>query len=122
MKKKITLIACLLSVFASFSLTAQTQTSTQPEIPSWIIKQAKEHVAKFKNELKLTAADSTVFTDEFAKRLARTSAGCKIATTPEGRLEASNVSTREYFETLKKKISPALYRKYVDFLNRPKTN
>ncbi|MEI6752878.1 MAG: hypothetical protein WCK78_06900 [Paludibacter sp.] len=119
---KITIIVCILVMVASFSLSAQTPTTKQQEIPNWVVKQAKEYVAKFKAELKLTAADSAIFTDEFINRTLRTSAACKLTTTPEEKKEASSASTKEYFENLKKKISPALYGKYLAFLNKPKSN
>jgi len=122
MNKRISLIACMVLIAASFFLSAQTQKTTQTEIPNWIIKQAKEYVGKFKDELKLTPADSTIFTDEFISRTLRTSAACKLATTPQDKKEAANISTKEYFETLKKKISPALYSKYMAFLSKPKSN
>ncbi len=122
MNKRISLIACMVLIAASFFLSAQSQKTTQTEIPNWIIKQAKEYVGKFKDELKLTPADSTIFTDEFISRTLRTSAACKLATTPQDKKEAANISTKEYFETLKKKISPALYSKYMAFLSKPKSN
>lgn len=109
-------IACIISLTAISSLSAQT--TTQAETPSWVIKQSKEYVAKFKDELKLTPADSAIFTDEFISRTLRTSAACKIASTPEEKKEAASVCTKEYFENLKKKISPVLYNKYMTFLNR----
>ena len=119
---KITVIASILVIASSFSLTAQSPSTTPAETPKWVIKQAKEYVGKFKDELKLSPADSTIFTDEFISRTLRTSAACKIVTTPEEKKVAAGVSTKEYFETLKKKISPALYSKYMAFLNRPKSN
>lgn len=119
---KISFIACIVLIAISVSLSAQSPVTTPTETPSWVIKQAKEYVAKFKDELKLSPADSTIFTDEFISRTLRTSAACKLATTPEEKKEAANISTKEYFENLKKKISPALYSKYMAFLNRPKSN
>jgi hypothetical protein len=121
-KTKIAAIASILFLASHFSLSAQSPVTTPTETPSWVIKQAKEYVAKFKDELKLSPADSTIFTDEFISRTLRTSAACKIATTPEEKKEAAGVSTKEYFENLKKKISPALYSKYITFLNKPKSN
>lgn len=119
---KILAIAFMFYFAVSLSLSAQTQSTTPSEIPNWVIKQAKEYVGKFKDELKLSPADSTIFTDEFISRTLRTSAACKIATTPEEKKEAANSSTKEYFENLKKKISPVLYSKYMSFLNKPKSN
>ena len=119
---KITVIASILFFAASFSLSAQSPATTPSETPSWIIKQAKEYVAKFKDELKLSPADSAIFTNEYISRTLRTSAAYKIATTPEEKKEAVDVSIKEYFQSLKSKISPALYGKYMAFLNRPKSN
>jgi ABC-type transporter MlaC component len=119
---KIAIIVSVLVIATSFSLLAQTQKNSQQEIPSWVVKQAKEYVAKFKDELKLSPADSTIFTDEFISRTLRTSAACKLANTPEEKKEAAAASTKEYFENLKKKISSALYGKYMAFLNKPKSN
>ena len=119
---KITLIACISFIATSFSLSAQSAATTPAEIPNWVIKQAKEYVAKFKDELKLSPADSTIFTDEYISRSVRTSAEWKAATTPEGKKEAADVSIKEYFQSLKSKISPALYSKYITFQNKPKSN
>ena len=117
---KIAFIACIVSLTAIFSLSAQT--SNKAEIPNWVIRQSKEYVAKFKDELKLTPADSAIFTEEFINRTLRTSTRAKTVTTPEEKKEVANASAKEYFENLKKKISPALYSKYIAFLNRPKSN
>jgi len=119
---KIIVIASILFFAASFSLSAQSPATTQSETPSWIIKQAKEYVAKFKDELKLSPADSTIFTDEYISRTVKTSAAYKTATTPEEKKEAVDVCIKEYFQSLKSKISPALYSKYMAFLSRPKSN
>lgn len=119
---KITVIACILLIASSFSLSAQSTTPAPAETPSWVIKQSIESVAKFKAELKLSPADSTIFTDEYIQRTLRNSAAWKSDKTPEEKKEAISASTSEYFETLKKKISPALYGKYMAFLNRQKSN
>ncbi|MEI7502084.1 MAG: hypothetical protein WCJ61_02260 [Paludibacter sp.] len=119
---KILAIACVFYFASSLSLSAQTQSTTPAEVPSWIVKNAKESVALFKNELKLTPADSAIFTEEFIKRTLRSSTGAKLVTTPEEKKAVSVASANEYFETLKKRISPSLYKKYIAFINRPKTN
>ena len=115
---KISFIACIVLIAISVSLSAQNSVKTAAEAPGWVIEKAKENVAKFKTELKLTPADSTIFTDEFINRTLRNSAAWKTDKTPEEKKEAISASTSEYFDNLKKKISPALYGKYMAFLNR----
>ena len=119
---KIIVIASILFFAASFSLSAQSAATTPAETPNWVIKQAKEYVAKFKDELKLTPADSTIFTDEYISRTVKTSAAYKIATTPEEKKEAVDVCIKEYFQSLKSEITPALYSKYMAFLSRSQKN
>jgi len=101
----------ILSMVSVFSINAQKQEKI--EVPRWCVDKATEYLKLFMADVKITPQDSSIISEEYALRFAKTSKMCKEATTEEEKVQISNDCYYDYNANLKKRLSPELYKKFV---------
>lgn len=107
--KTTTLILITFAVFLLGAITMKAQTEEQIQITNWFVKQAVECVNKIKIDVQIEPADSTIFVEEYALRIAKGNNAFKTATTDEEKKASPGIAYKEYLARIKERVSPTLY-------------